>query len=556
VETSYRFSHQQQKKHKICGNPRNHTPRNQQIQTKQKETTEHIQRQNNNPRKTTPPGYGENNRDQIYGTSKKKATNLSRHHQKAKNKLREKYQHHGKINTLNKIWSSRKYESEAKELIDAAKQNNMKPIWNYQRKLRSNPQSNQKHTPLRKDDGTYTQNTEQTMEQWAKWIKKQFQISPEQETPEIDHITEEDWGKIEQITKPQAPPEIHTPGQTKNINFPDISKDLQHIRKQARLTQAIKKHPQIKEWLIEDYTEDEINKTIQQLKNNKSHGQDGIPGETYKALKPWIAKPIMQILNKIKNRDKLPPEWTQGTMVHIYKKGDAHECKNYRPICLTQIIYKIWSKLITGKLIQIIHLLTDQTQYGYKPGLSTLDTILKIEQYIQNGTKGEQILLMDLSKAFDTINRTQLWTTLYKKGIPLETITHIRKGHQNTMLRAKHQGKYGEASENNVGVSQGSAISALMFIIYLDDMMEDYEAINHKEKLISRQQIIRDPDTETKQLAQRLGKLQENNTPENTSLSPQKCSRRKQQTLREENNTPREIKKSQDKNQTAKNKSG
>ena len=55
------------------------------------------------------------------------------------------------------------------------------------------------------------------------------------------------------------------------------------------------------------------------------------------------------------------------------------------------------------------------------------DAILKIEQYIQEGTGGNQILLMGLSEAFDTINRTQLWTTLYKKGLPLETITRIRK---------------------------------------------------------------------------------------------------------------------------------
>ena len=61
---------------------------------------------------------------------------------------------------------------------------------------------------------------------------------------------------------------------------------------------------------------------------------------------------------------------------------------------------------------------------------------------------------MDLSKAFDAINRAQPWTTLYKNGIPLETISHIRKGHQNTMLCAKHQGTYGKESKNNVGVFQ------------------------------------------------------------------------------------------------------
>jgi len=33
--------------------------------------------------------------------------------------------------------------------------------------------------PLKNNDGTYTQNTKQTLERWTQWIKEQFQISPE-----------------------------------------------------------------------------------------------------------------------------------------------------------------------------------------------------------------------------------------------------------------------------------------------------------------------------------------------------------------------------------------
>jgi len=109
--------------------------------------------------------------------------------------------------------------------------------------------------------------------------------------------------------------------------------------------------------------------------------------------------------------------------------------------------------------------MTSTKQYGYKQGLSTLGAIQKIEQYVQEGTKDSQILRMDLSEAFDTINRTQLWTSLYKKGLPLENITQIRQGHQKTNLCAKHKGQYGPQIQNNVGAFQGSAISALLFII-------------------------------------------------------------------------------------------
>ena len=77
------------------------------------------------------------------------------------------------------------------------------------------------------------------------------------------------------------------------------------------------------------------------------------------------------------------------------------------------------------------------------------------------------------------------------------------------MICAKHQCNYGEESKNNVGVFQGSAISALMFIIYLDDMMEDYEAMNHKAKLTARQQIIRGPNTGTAELIQQIREEQQ-----------------------------------------------
>ena len=37
---------------------------------------------------------------------------------------------------------------------------------------------------------------------------------------------------------------------------------------------------------------------------------------------------------------------------------------------------------------------------------------------------------------------------------------------------------YGDAKDNNIGVLQGSAISAFLSIIYRGDMMEDLEALN------------------------------------------------------------------------------
>jgi len=74
-----------------------------------------------------------------------------------------------------------------------------------------------------------------------------------------------------------------------------------------------------------------------------------------------------------------------------------------------------------------LYLMTSATKYGYKQGISTIDAIRKLEQYIQERNTAYRILLMGLPKAFGAISRTQLWTAIYKKGLPLETITKIRQ---------------------------------------------------------------------------------------------------------------------------------
>ena len=69
---------------------------------------------------------------------------------------------------------------------------------------------------------------------------------------------------------------------------------------------------------------------------------DGITGEAYKSLGEWILKPVMEILRKMQAGDPLPTDWLTGAVAQIYKnKGDAKECRNYRPILLEKIIYKI-----------------------------------------------------------------------------------------------------------------------------------------------------------------------------------------------------------------------
>ena len=66
-------------------------------------------------------------------------------------------------------------------------------------------------------------------------------------------------------------------------------------------------------------------------------------------------------------------------------------------------------------------------------------------------------------------------TILAKKGIPEYMLKMIYIAHKKTTLAPKHRNQLGKTCDNNNGCFQGSPLSALIFIIYADEMMNDYE---------------------------------------------------------------------------------
>ena len=47
---------------------------------------------------------------------------------------------------------------------------------------------------------------------------------------------------------------------------------------------------------------------------------------------------------------ELPKNWLRGIITFIFKNKDKYDINNYRPITITNIIYKIWATAITNRL--------------------------------------------------------------------------------------------------------------------------------------------------------------------------------------------------------------
>ena len=86
-----------------------------------------------------------------------------------------------------------------------------------------------------------------------------------------------------------------------------INPHLTYLRQTSLLYKTMTRNKSIQQWRIQDYTENEVYQTLKRLENNKSHGTDGIPGEAYRVLAPYVTKPIASILNQIK-KGNIPRE--------------------------------------------------------------------------------------------------------------------------------------------------------------------------------------------------------------------------------------------------------
>ena len=88
-----------------------------------------------------------------------------------------------------------------------------------------------------------------------------------------------------------------------------------------------------------------IEKSIKQLKSNKSGGPDKIINELFIRVNKILQSTICNIFNKIFDLDYFPEERSEGSIIPLNKKFSIHEVENYSGIALLSILGKIFTRV-------------------------------------------------------------------------------------------------------------------------------------------------------------------------------------------------------------------
>ena len=158
-------------------------------------------------------------------------------------------------------------------------------------------------------------------------------------------------------------------------------------------------------------------------------------------------------------------------MILLHKKGNTSDIKNYRPISLLPIIYKVFSCILLQWILQTLDFHQPREQIGFRAGFSTIDHLHVIKQ-LQEKAHDYNIPLcfafVDYEKVFDSIEFEPIFHALKNHGVDkayLDIIKHLYHEAISVICLYTDNKKF----RLQRGVRQGNNISPRLFISCLLD---------------------------------------------------------------------------------------
>ena len=221
--------------------------------------------------------------------------------------------------------------------------------------------------------------------------------------------------------------------------------------------------------------EEHVLNLIMGLNSHKATGLDGLPARFVIDSADIICKPLTHIINLSIQSGVFPCDMKKAKITPIYKKKAKTDAGNYRPVSILNIISKIIEKIACEQLTGYLdsNNLLYELQSGFRSSFSTDSCLIHLSDFIRKQQdKGHftGMVILDLQKAFDTVNHKILLDKLQAMGvgqIAVQWFKSYLSGREQLVSIADKRSDFRTVS---CGVPQGSILGPLLFLIYVNDM--------------------------------------------------------------------------------------
>ena len=190
-----------------------------------------------------------------------------------------------------------------------------------------------------------------------------------------------------------------------------------------------------------------------------------------------ICSSLTHIINAFIKDNSFPSLWKIARAVPINKVPSPTESSHYRPISILPALSKIFERIVCNKVIDFIERIKmyKDTLTGFRKGFSTGSAFLKLRDDIKRAMNAGEIsiiVLIDFSKAFDTVSHDTLIRSLHKMGFSNDFLSWSLSYLSNRKQYVQIDAQQSKPMTTYTGVPQGSILGPLFFNLYVNGLWD------------------------------------------------------------------------------------